>query len=124
MHTLLSKANPLCLHTILVHAADTPAEKEKSKNIQHKINHKGTVEKVIRNVQSHFPGTFRSCEEGEFAAQSKSFLDKILQSDVELQKSLQCVPKKCDTCSCPLEEWKSKSPRSYLITLGKLSTFL
>ena len=124
MHTLLSKANPLCLHTILAYVADTTKESDKSpKSIEHKINFKGTVEKVIKNIQANFPASFRSCEEGEFLATSKRFVDKILKSDVELNKSLQCVPDKCDTCFCTLEEWKSKSPRSYLITLGKLSIF-
>ena len=33
---------------------------------------------------------------------------------------MECVPSKCDTCSCELEVWKRKLPRSYLITLGTI----
>lgn len=121
MHTLISKAKPLCLHAILAIAADASVKKKQSKPVEHQLNHKGTVEKVIKFVKTYFPSTFRSCEEGAFLATSKTFIDKMISIESNLDKNLECVPEKCDACFCTLEVWSRKTPRSYLITLGKLS---
>ena len=121
MHTLISKAKPLCLHEILAISADVPVKKT-TKPVEHRINFEGTVKKVIKNIRTLFPSSFRSFEDGKFLAASKSYVDKIISTKEDLENSLNLsVPTKCDTCHCHLEEWKNKSPRSYLITLGKLS---
>jgi hypothetical protein len=121
MHTLISKARPLCLHTILALAADASGQKKETKPVEHQLNFKATVEKVVKQIKDNFPSTFRSCEEGKFLASSKTFLDVLVSSEDTSSRILQSLPTECDTCGCPLEEWKRKSPRSYLITLGKFS---
>ena len=121
MHTLISKAKPLCLHEILAIAAAVPVKKT-TKPVEHRINFKDTVKKVIKNIGTLFPSSFRSFEDGKFLAASKTYVDKMISSEEDLENSLKwSVPTMCDTCHCNLEEWKHKSPRSYLITLGKLS---
>lgn len=119
MHTLLSKARPLCLHTILAITADASGDKKEIKTVEHLIDYRGTVEYVIEQIQSNFPTSFRSLEEGKFLSASKTFVDKMITSDESLIYSLQCVPANCCRCCCSLEVWKRKTPRSYLITLGK-----
>ena len=120
VHTLITKAKPLCLHSILAIVAEKSEKKKEPKPTEHLINFKATIEKVVSKIQTNFPSSFRSCEEGNFLASSKTYLDSILSSD-NLETLLECVPSKCDTCSSELEVWKRKLPRSYLITLGKLS---
>lgn len=117
VHTLLSKAKPLCLHTILALMAEKPETKEDPKPIKHQLDFKGTVEKVVMKIKTNFPPTFRSCEEGGFLSESKTFVDSLLLSD-NAEKLSKMVPSVCDQCCCKLEVWRRKEPRSYLLTLG------
>ena len=100
MHTLLSKARPLCLHTILAITADASGDKKEIKTVEHLIDYRGTVEYVIEQIQSNFPTSFRSLEEGKFLSASKTFVDKMITSDESLINSLQCVPANCCRCCC------------------------
>lgn len=119
MHTLITKAKPLCLHTILAYVVEQTVPKKESKPTHHQINFKSTVEKVVSGIKTHFPSTFRSCEDGSFLAKSKTFVDSMISSG-NIEHVLDCVPSECETCGVKLEDWQRKIPRSYLITLGTI----
>ena len=117
LHTLLTKAKPLCLHTIVGLVSNVPAESTDSKLVDHQIDFKLTVNKVIHKVKNGFPTSFRLLEEGSFLVESKTFVAGLLSSGDNLEDR---IPQKCDTCHCDLEDWKRKPARSYLISLGAI----
>ena len=117
MHTLISKAKPLCLHTIVGLVSGVPVEKETSKQVEHEIDFKGTVKKVLQRVKHEFPPSYRLLEEGNFLMESKNFVSKLFSSEDDLEER---IPKQCDSCRVGLEVWKRKMPRSYLISLGAI----
>ena len=117
MHTLISKAQPLCLHSIIGHVANVKLKKKDTKEVHHQIDYKLTIKKVIQKVKSEFPPSFRLLEEGNFLKDSKAFVDDLYSSGAELESRIQ---EKCDECTSGLELWKRKTPQSYFITLGAL----
>ena len=121
MHALISKAKPLCLHMIFAMSTNVSTKQKEKKPVEHQLNFKETVNRVKKNIETYFPQNFKECEKGELLAVSKNYVDKMLRSEEEFDISINCVADKCDICSCRLQEWKHKSPRSYLITLGMLS---
>lgn len=122
LHTLVSKAQPLCLHSILGHVANVSLKDKVVKDVEHQIDYRLTVKKVIQKVKSDFPQSYRQLEEGTFLKESKDFVTKFYTSGVGLDES---IPETCDVCKCNLEVWKRKTPACYLITLGgfKKTTF-
>ena len=114
-HALIDKAKPLCLHMIVGLVSDVTAEKEKTKQVVHEIDFKGTVKKDIQRVKEEFPKSYRLLEEGKFLMESNNFVTKLFSSELELEEK---IPKICNSCKVVLEVWKRKTPRSYLISLG------
>ena len=117
VHSLITKAQPLCLHTILAYVANIKPKKEAVKQVEHQIDYKLTVKYVIKKVRSDFPPNFRELEDGNFLTESRVFVNQLYQSGDEMDKNL---PNSCDLCKCDLEVWKRKPPVSYLMTLGGL----
>ena len=122
LHTLISKAQPLCLHSILGHVANVKLQDKVIKDVEHQIDFKLTVKNVVLKVKSNFPQSFRQLEEGTFLKESKDFVSQLYTSGAGLDER---IPETCDLCKCALEVWKRKTPACYLITLGgfKKTTF-
>ena len=71
-------------------------------------------------IRGNFPPSFKCLREGQFLKNSRSFVDTLLASEDKLSQILKTLPSTCEFCDTELDDWVSKNPRSYFITMGHI----
>ena len=119
-HTLVVKNRPVCRHTLLGHLLNHKSKETARNPTNHYINYELTVRHVIKEISEKFPRTMEECRKSVYVANSRTFVNSLLQMPGKLDQILKTIPDTCTRCTEPLGEWKHKPPKSYFISMGHL----
>lgn len=120
IHTLIKKATPLCLHSILAVESSSLEGEMPVSLAGHQLDYERTVKKVVQKIKENFPSDFRQCEEGTFASDSKSYIDNLIMTSSIEEAIANSVPRVCEDCGQKMILWQFKEPKSYFISLGNI----
>ena len=135
LHTLTSKDQPLCLHTILAHAVKNPSsistnthsdkvsvkKVNKEKISVPKINRELSINEVVSQIKDHFPSmtSIRS----DFLSQSRTFTEKLFRSPNKNQVIKDHTAKYCKFCTeTLLLDWPFQAKKAFLFSMGHMAT--
>ena len=80
----------------------------KHKETEHYINFDLTIKDVISSIKSEFPPSFKSCQESDFVANSRTFVESLVPFPGKLHQLLETIRNDCKYCKTQLEDWKHK----------------
>ena len=90
------------------------------KSVDHYINYDLTVKGVIDDIKTKFPANMKDCQQSQFVANSRTFVNSLVHDPEKLNQVLKTVPSHCKHCNSPLEDWKHKTPKSYFLSIGHI----
>ena len=90
------------------------------KEVKHHIDIDLTIKDVIENIGNGFPSSLKECEESDYLARSRTFLDLLVVFPNKLNQILQTLPSHCKYCHVELYDWKHKGAKSYFLSMGHI----
>ena len=81
---------------------------ETKRDTKHYINFDLTIKDVISKIVAGFPKTFKECDESDFAAKSRTFVNSLVFDNDKLELVLNTIQSHCTYCDHPLDDWKHK----------------
>ena len=73
---------------------------------------------MISKIERGFPATYKECQESNFVAKSRTFVNSLVFLPEKLETVLKTVPSQCSYCDHPLDDWKHKGAIQYELLLS------
>jgi hypothetical protein len=121
LHTLASKSQPLCLHTLLTHAVEKSDKPKPMKPHVPKINREISVDEVVKEISEKFPN-MSAIRKDEFLVKSRKYIEELFNKPNKNKVINDHVPKLCKYCpSTSLVDWPYKPKKAFLVSMGHIA---